>query len=128
MTCFLFHLPWNLLPCFCLLYILMHSSHCVENIFFSLTETPGGLRGLEESALKPLQCRKRGKYKVLIFGTIAHLASCVSSLSFAGLILNISPTACFLFHNFISHNSSFFVSVYFPSGCSAHCVPSVLYL
>lgn len=34
MTSFLFNLPWNLLPCFCLLYMLMHSSHCVENIFF----------------------------------------------------------------------------------------------
>lgn len=34
---------------------------------------------------------------MLIFGTIAHLASCVSSLSFAGLILNISslPVFCF---------------------------------
>lgn len=35
------------------------------------------------------------------------------------------PTACSLFYSFTDHNSSFFVSVYFPSCSLVHGVPSV---
>lgn len=62
--------------------------------FFYPCKLQRGLWLREESALK-LVTRKRSKYKLLIFGTMALVAQCVSSSNFTVLMLNISPLPVF---------------------------------